>query len=152
MQIEGKRGEIWENLENLPSMEFLNSLSLTHNPDVFLETLILCVKNNALLEQRRAIKIKNLKKSELISRVKSLKKVNIEDRDNNAIIRAELALSNFVEKELKFELLNAERITPHFMSLVKNSNKNDCPTKICNSEGIPFENQADLKQHIGDYF
>ena len=101
-----------------------------------LETLILCVKNNALLEQRRAIKIKNLKKSELISRVKSLKKVNNEDRDNNAIFRAELALSNFVEKELKFELenykkfelLNAERITPHFMSLVKNSNKNDCPT------------------------
>jgi hypothetical protein len=102
MQIEGKRGEIRENLENLPSMEFLNSLTLTHNPDVFLETLILCVKNNALLEQGRAIKIKNLKKSELISRVKSLKKVNIEDRDNNAIFRAESALSNFVEKELKF--------------------------------------------------
>ncbi len=130
------------------------------DPDVFLETLILCVKNNALLEQRRAIKIKNLKKSELISRVKSLKKVNIKDRDNNAIFRAESALSNFVEKELKFELenykkfelLNTERITPHFMSLVKNSKKNDCPTKICNSEGIPFENSADLKQHFGDYF
>jgi hypothetical protein len=92
MQIEGKRGEIRENLENLPSMEFLNSLTLTHNPDVFLETLILCVKNNALLEQRRSIKIKNLKKSELIARVKSLKKVNIEDRDYNAIFRAESAL------------------------------------------------------------
>ncbi len=84
--------------------EFLDSLLLTHNPDVFLETLILCVKNNALQEQKRAIKIKNLKKSELISRVKSLKKVNIEDRNNSAIFRAESALSNFVEKELKFEL------------------------------------------------
>jgi hypothetical protein len=70
MQIEGKRGEICENLEKLPSMEFLDSLTLTHNPDVFLETLILCVKNNALQEQRRAIKIKNIKKSELISSVK----------------------------------------------------------------------------------
>jgi hypothetical protein len=65
------------------------------------------------------------KKSELISRVKSLKKVNFEDRDNNAIFRAESALSDFVERELKFELenykkfelLNAERITPHFMSV-----------------------------------
>jgi len=101
-----------------------------------------------------------LKKSDLISRVKSLKKVNIEDRDNNAIFRAEAALSNFVEKELKselenykkFELLNAERITPHFMSLVKNSTKSDCPTKICNNNGLPFENTADLKQHVGDYF
>jgi hypothetical protein len=160
MLMEGKRGEIRENLENLPSMEFLDSLTLTHNPDVFLETLILCVKNNALQEQRRAIKIKNIKKSELISRVKSLKKVNFEDRDNNAIFRAESAFSNFVERDLKFELenykkfelLNAERITPHFMSLVKNSTKSDCPTKICNSEGIPFETSADLKQHIGDYF
>jgi hypothetical protein len=160
MQIEGKRGEIRENLENLPSMEYLDSLTLTHNPDVFLETLILCVKNNALLEQRRAIRIKNIKKSDLISKVKSLKKVNLEDRDNNAIFRAESALSNFVERELKFELenykkfelLNAERITPHFMSLVKNSTKSDCPTKICNNEGIPFETPADLKNHIGDYF
>ncbi len=67
-----------------------------------------------------------------------LKKVNLEDRDNNAIFRAESALSNFVKRELKFELesykkfelLNAERITPHFMSLVKNSTKSDCPTKI----------------------
>ncbi len=100
------------------------------------------------------------KKSELISRVKSLKKVNFEDRDNNAIFRAESALSDFVERELKFELenykkfelLNAERITPHFMSLVKNTTKSDCPTKICNGEGIPFETPADLKQHIGDYF
>jgi hypothetical protein len=123
MLIEGKRGEIRGNLENLPSMEFLNSLTLTHTPDIFLETLILCVKNNALLEQRRLIKVKNLKKSDLISRVKSLKKVNFEERDNNAIFRAEAALSNFIEKELKnelenykkFELLNAERITPHFM-------------------------------------
>jgi hypothetical protein len=109
MQIEGKRGEIRENLENLPSMEFLNNLTLTHSPDIFLETLILCVKNNALQEQRRLIRIKNLKKSDLISRVKSLKKVNIEDRDNNAIFRAEAALSNFVERELKSELENYKK-------------------------------------------
>jgi hypothetical protein len=38
------------------------------------------------------------------------------------------------------------------MSLVKNSTKSDCPTKICNNNGIPFENTADLKQHVGDYF
>ncbi len=48
------------------------------------------------------LKIKNIKKSDLISKVKSLKKVNLEDRDNNAIFRAESALSNFVEREIKF--------------------------------------------------
>jgi hypothetical protein len=51
LQIEGKRGELWENLDNLPSIKFLDSLSLEPSPDIFLETLMLCVKNNALLEQ-----------------------------------------------------------------------------------------------------
>jgi hypothetical protein len=66
--------------------------------------------------------------------------------DHEAIRRAELNLTNHVESELKIELqnykkfenLNSERITPHFMSLVKNSNKNDCPTKICDHNGLPF--------------
>ncbi len=77
MQIEGKRGEIHENLENLPSMEFLDRLTLTHNPDVFLETLILCVKNNALQEQRRAIKIKNIKKVNLYQESKALRMLTL---------------------------------------------------------------------------
>jgi len=47
LQIEGKRGEIRENLEALPSMEFLDELSLEPSPDIFLETLILCIKNYA---------------------------------------------------------------------------------------------------------
>jgi hypothetical protein len=50
LQIEGKRGEIRENLDALPTMEFLDTLSLEPTPDIFLETLILCVKNNALQE------------------------------------------------------------------------------------------------------
>ncbi len=74
LQIEGKRAELRENLENLPSTEFLDSLILEPSPDIFLETLILCVKNNALLEQHRSIAVNNVKKNELISKVKSLKK------------------------------------------------------------------------------
>jgi hypothetical protein len=65
LQIEGKRAELRENIENLPSIEFLDSLSLEPSPDIFLETLILCVKNNALLEQRRSIAVNNVKKMSL---------------------------------------------------------------------------------------
>jgi hypothetical protein len=54
----------------MPSMEFLDELSLEPTPDIFLETLILCIKNNALQEQRRSINVNNVKKSELILRVK----------------------------------------------------------------------------------
>jgi hypothetical protein len=63
LQIEGKRGEIMAIFDELPSVELLDTLDLDPAPDIFLETLILCVKNYALLEQRRCIKLKNLKKS-----------------------------------------------------------------------------------------
>jgi exonuclease III len=161
LQIEGKRGELRATLEDLPSVELLDTLDLDPAPDIFLETLILCVKNYALLEQRRSIRLKNLKKSILISEVKALKKNNIPAQtDFDAIRRAELNLTNHVESELKaelqnyrkFETLNAERITPHFMSLVKNSTKSDCPTKICDDNGTPFEGVENLKNYVGTYF
>ncbi|MFN9942522.1 MAG: hypothetical protein ACK56I_23930, partial [bacterium] len=69
-------------------------------------------------------------------------------------------LSNHVETELKIELqnykkfenLNSERVTPHFMSLVKNSNKNDCPTKICDDTGEQFVSSDHLKNYVCSYF
>jgi len=110
--------------DELPSVELLDTLDLDPAPDIFLETLILCVKNYALLEQRRCIKLKNLKKSILISEVKTLKKNNANLLNQEAIRQAELNLTSHVESELKIELqnykkfenLNSERVTPHFMS------------------------------------
>jgi hypothetical protein len=141
-------------------MEFLDSLELDPTPDIFLETLILCVKNNALLEQRRSINVNNVKKSELILRVKSLKKTENALQNANEIILAERALSRHVEKELKLELenyrkfenLNSEKITPHFMSMVKSSSKNDCPSTICDDENLPFESSRDLSVYVCNYF
>ncbi|MFN9945025.1 MAG: hypothetical protein ACK56I_36710, partial [bacterium] len=95
-----------------------------------------------------------------ILRVKTFKKADNANRDENAIIRAERDLTSHIEKELKIELenyrkfenLNAEKITPHFMSMVKSSNKNDCPTKICDDNSLPFENIKDLSAYVGNYF
>jgi hypothetical protein len=38
------------------------------------------------------------------------------------------------------------------MSLVKNSNKNDCPTKICDDNGGQFESSEHLKNYVSTYF
>jgi hypothetical protein len=43
LQIEGKRGELMAILEELPTVELLDTLDLEPAPDIFLETLILCV-------------------------------------------------------------------------------------------------------------
>jgi hypothetical protein len=88
LQIEGKRGELMATLEELPTVELLDTLDLDPAQDIFLETLILCVKNYALLEQRRCIKQKNLKKSILISEVKSLKKCSFNTSRRNPPCRA----------------------------------------------------------------
>jgi exonuclease III len=160
LQIEGKRGEIMAIFDELPTVELLDTLDLDPDPDIFLETLILCVKNYALLEQRRCIKLKNLKKSILISEIKALKKNNFNLQNQEDIRQAELNLSNHVETELKIELqnykkfenLNSERVTPHFMSLVKNSNKSDCPTKICDDTGEQFVSSDHLKNYVCSYF
>jgi hypothetical protein len=80
--------------------------------------------------------------------------------DQDAIRAAETTLSNHVENELKLELqnykkfenLNAENITPHFMSLVKSCHKSDCPTQICDDNGIPFSNKNSLKAHVSQYY
>jgi hypothetical protein len=46
LQIESKRGKIRENLDALPTMEFLDTLSLELTPDIFLKTIILYKINN----------------------------------------------------------------------------------------------------------
>jgi hypothetical protein len=52
----------------------------------------------------------------------------------------------------KFETLNNERITPYFMSLVKNAEKSDTPTIIRDDEGRDFNNLNELKEYVGSYF
>jgi hypothetical protein len=76
------------------------------------------------------------------------------------IQRAESDLTNIIEAELKmelenfkkFETLNAERITPHFISMVKGSNKSEKPTLIRNDDGTAFKSINDQKNYVGSYY
>ncbi len=160
LEIEGKRGEISLNLENLPSLDFLDSLALDPDPSIFFETLVMCIKNNALLEQKRIGTLGNIKKNEVISRIKALKKDNNGNVNSQQILREERLLSNLVETDLKrdlenyrkFETLNDEKITPYFMSLVKNSSKGESPTLIKNENGLDFNSLEELSSHVEDYY
>ena len=158
LRIEGIRADIRECLEQLPNFEALNTLTLAPTPDIFLETLILCVKNNALKEQQRSIQISTARKNELIGRLKNLK---IDNRPNFLLIqRTENELSRVIEAELRselenfkrFETLNEEKITPHFMSMVKGSFKSEKPTLIRNDHGNEFESIEEQKNFVGTYY
>ena len=48
LAISGKRGETFE---DMPNLEFFENLPVTHNPDVFFQTLANCIRNNVLAHQ-----------------------------------------------------------------------------------------------------
>jgi len=160
LEIEGKLGEIKANLDELPNLEYLDSLSLDPDPAIFMETLILCIKNNALLEQQRLSKLGNTKQNSLITEIKNFKRENYGNVNAASIQRKERELSVLIElglkKELenfkKFETLNDERITPHFMSLAKNMTKSETPTLIKDDNGSTFENLRDLGEYVEQYY
>ena len=113
-----------------------------------------------MLEQKRIGTLGNIKKNEVITRIKALKKGNQGNVNCNQILAEERILSNLVEMELKrdlenyrkFETLNDEKITPYFMSLVKNSSKGDSPTQIKQENGIEFNSLDDLSIHVENYY
>ena len=52
-----------------------------------------------------------------------------------------------------FEILNAEKIKPHFLSLAKPKNKTDCPLKTLKKEdGGTFECEDDIKEHVLNFY
>ncbi len=160
LEIEGKIGEMRANLDELPDLEYLDNLSLDPDPAIFMETLILCIKNNALLEQKRLSKLGNSKQNSLITEIKNFKKDNLGNVNAASIQRKERELSVLIElglkKELenlkKFETLNDERIMPHFMSLAKNITKSETPTLIKDDNGSAFENLRDLGNYVEQYY
>ena len=52
----------------------------------------------------------------------------------------------------KFELLNNEKITPYFLSLVKGSKKDETLENITRDDGTEFENPAERKEFIKNSF
>ncbi len=76
--------------------------------------------------------------------------IQFAENDLTNVIEAELKME--LENFKKFETLNAERITPHFMSMVKGSNKSEKPTLIRNDDGTVFESINDQKNYVGSYY
>ncbi len=152
------RNQIAETLDILPTPEFLNSLNLSCTRDVFLEILIMSIKNSCLAYQHNLFKIKNMQKSRLGKKIDNLKL----DFNANAgeILRTERELDRIIELELreevvkmqKFERLNNEKITPYFLSLAKQPNVTCKLSDITKEDGTPFESCAEQNEYIRGYY
>jgi len=158
LMLGAKRGEIRLLFEDLPELEYFENLNNTYDPTIFFQTLVSCIKNNVLSHQANIFKIRSEKRNMYNRVLHELKKDFV--RNTNEILRNERELSNIIEGELrdellhykKFELLNNERITPHFINLAKISSKNDSISKIKNDVGNDFNSEDALGDHIFNYY
>ena len=142
----------------MPPLEFFENLPTSVTPDLLLQTLTCCIKNRVLSHQSFVFKKKAARKRQLSDRISQLK-LNF-DQNCTSILETERLLSDVVEYELKeelsfyknFECLNSEKITPHFMNLVKNSGTDEKLSDICDNNGTPFVNDVSRKEFITDFF
>ena len=158
LRIEGLRVGITADMEELPDMDFFNSLTLSCNPSVFLEVLIICIKNTGLLYQSHVYKKQRAKLTNLEGEIQELKKNfrenvnNILDRERELAIILETQLKSELKHMKTFERLNNEKITPHFMALTKQSKSEQTLSDILNDDGTPFNSVPDLNKHITSFY
>ena len=156
--ISGKRAEINLIFEDLPGLEYFENLNIDYEPEVFFQTLASCIQNNVLSHQSTVFKLKSAKRKRLKNIITDLKKFF--DINSAIILETERQLSELVEGELrdellhykKFEILNSERVTPHFMNLVKASNASGNLDEITRDDGTDFLNDDERERNIHDYY
>jgi len=156
--VNGKRGETRLIFEDLPDLEFFENLNVNYEPEVFFQTLVSCIKNNVLSHQANIFKLRSQKKNLLIATITDLKK-NF-TQNSAEVLRTERILTATIESELKdellhykkFEMLNAEKITPYFMNLVKSVNNTGNISELKKDGGEDFVDEVEQNNFIHNYY
>jgi Reverse transcriptase (RNA-dependent DNA polymerase) len=142
--------------------EMLNNnifdLPLATSPDVFMEILLMAVRNEVLGYQtffkKSTTELKNnLEKS--LAELKGDYSGNIElisklEAKITAINNAELRSK--IENFSQFEILNNEKMTPFFLKLCKGSKNSAELNIVCDDNGKPFLTDYDRDEYIVRYF
>ena len=155
--LAGKKQELRELKDQLPTPEQLDELTLTCEDDTFLEVLMGSIRSSLISFQSWARKLSTLKKNSLIVTINSL-------RDNfliNSGIISELQaeLNELVEVEIRekikamklFEGLHSEKPSPIFLSSAKNKNKGNLEL-IKDDHGTPFRTEQERGEFIASFF
>jgi hypothetical protein len=125
---------------------------------VFLETLLLNLKNEVVSYQIFTRKARDEKKRWLLSNIAVLKTSFL---DNQAqILRLETDLNKIIDLEIRSELeknraydiLNTEKMTPRFLSLCKANKKMCSLDSIRDVNGEAFSSERDRDTHITSFF
>ncbi len=156
--LAGKNTEIIAQRDLIWDIDRYSSLSLTCDPDYFLEALASNIKGSVISFQTWVRKTENKEKARIISYLNYLKN----DYENNAslISEQETIFRNILDTEtlLKvrsmklFSCLNEERPTPLFLSLARSSNKGTNLSGILKDDGSPFLSEGERIEGVVSYF
>jgi len=126
--------------------------------DIFMETLVNNIRNEAVCYQIFIAKEKMKIKSSLIDRLNLLKSNYSVNSDDIMIIErkldqlADTELRSKIESTSLFEILNNEKITPHFVDLARGNKSDATLDSVKNSDGLPFNSSDERKTYIRNYY
>jgi exonuclease III len=149
------RLQILKNSIDLPSVENVN---LTCGNDIFLETLLINVKNEVVSHQ-------SFMRKKKLEKIDELKKLIVELKSNyteneNKILENEKKLNDFLDTEMRaelqkfknYEILHMEKMTPRFLTLSKIGKNQDSLLKLKGDDGTNFISAQQRTDHIRNYY
>jgi hypothetical protein len=136
----------------------LPTLRMVPDPDVFFETMLGMIKNDLMSYQVHARLVANKTVTDLRNRINSLKE--IAGPDLNTLFTLEKSLDvledtimrSEVSKHSLFDILNNEKITPHFVNMSKIGKNIDSLAVIKDDNGNDFFNDACRHRYITNYY
>jgi exonuclease III len=158
LEIERLQALIATEIQDLPDSDYFDNLEKNCENDIFFEVLISEMRNRALSFQSTIYKNMTKKVDSLNNEIKLLKmNYGVNAR---LIFEKERVLAGLLDWELKenlknykkFEILNNEKLTPHFMNLVKKSRPDATVEDICDKNGVPYPDPESRGEDIVKFY
>jgi hypothetical protein len=152
--LSGLNTEIELEVDLLPEPALLDDITITCNPDTFLEVLMGNVRNTLISFQAWISKIKACALSRSLNLLKSNYTENCDE-----IFRLESELVSIRDADLAikikdiklFENLHNEKPSPLFLQLIKKSSKDDL-SSIRDDNNQQFETDSEREAHIVKFY
>jgi hypothetical protein len=155
----GRLGEVREVLDEFPFNVLQEGGYLDNiNDDWFMETLVNNIRNECISYQTFLAKTVKESTSAITKKLVELKSDYIGNlvQIDNLQHRLDSIIDNTLRCKLEatsnFEILNNERITPHFLNLAKGSKAEASLSDLRDDNGDPFPSDLLMKEYVRNYY
>jgi hypothetical protein len=150
-----RRAELCKDDIGLPRLQ---AMPLVPDPDIFFETLIGMIKNDLISYQ--IFDAKKLSEKIVKAKTKICELKSNDDNNTDELFSYEKKLDEIMDKIMRaelehhsfFEILNAEKITPHFVKMTKIGKGSESLSNIKDDLGNDFINDNLRKDHIKKFY